>query len=58
MKTLTKAQIKKIANLKRRFGSIEKLSRIENDGTYSFFASGNGYAIIQRNGQISAGNIR
>lgn len=61
MKTTEKQNIR-ISELTEKYGMDEEKSCLEkdNDGTTFFFfksAFGNGYACIQENGAIEAGNL-
>lgn len=57
MKTTLKQQ-NKINSLTKKYGMNEKQSGLEDDGSYFFkTAYGSGYVCIQRDGQITGGQI-
>jgi len=62
MKNLTKEQQIRVSELTEKYGIDEYNSGFEkdNDGTVFYYfksAFGNGYACIQKNGAIEAGNL-
>jgi hypothetical protein len=55
---ITKKQQIRINRLTKKYGMNERQSCLEKEGDFYFkSAYGNGYAYIQRNGVIEAGNL-